>query len=223
MSGPSPTAIPGRRPLTSRDRAWARASAAWLARRGVAPNAISLVSMLGAALAAAGLALWPQVEGWTRAGVLLAVVAGIQLRLLCNLFDGMVAVEGGLRSPVGELYNEVPDRVSDTLILVAAGYGLAGMPYAEALGWAAALLAMLTAYVRAIGAGVGLPGCFHGPMAKQQRMAVLTVACLAGALLCTQPWMPWLLWSALALIAVGAALTTLRRLRAIAAHLRSRA
>ena len=33
---------------------------------------------------------------------------GVLGRLLCNLLDGMVAVEGGKRSKSGELYNDVP-------------------------------------------------------------------------------------------------------------------
>ena len=52
----------------------------------------------------------------------------VQLRLLCNLLDGMVAVEGGRSSPVGALYNEVPDRVADSLLLVALGYAV-GIPW----------------------------------------------------------------------------------------------
>lgn len=47
-------------------------------------------------------------------------IAGIQLRLLCNLFDGMVAIEGGKKSDVGSLYNEFPDRIADSLLIVAA-------------------------------------------------------------------------------------------------------
>src|SRR5438105_2817615 len=39
----------------------------------------------------------------------------IQLRLLCNLLDGMVAIEGGFRSRSGEVFNELPDRVSDVV------------------------------------------------------------------------------------------------------------
>src|SRR5439155_1544730 len=84
--------------------------------------------------------------------------AGIQLRLLCNLLDGMVAIEGGLQSKSGDVFNEVPDRVSDALILLGAGYATApalGLAWAGALGSAAALLAVLTAYVRALGATVG--------------------------------------------------------------------
>jgi phosphatidylglycerophosphate synthase len=210
----------GRRPLKTRGKAWARALAAWLARLRIAPNAISVASIGCAFLAATALVGWPHVEGWCRPALLITAAAGIQLRLLCNMLDGMVAVEGKLRSPTGDLYNEVPDRISDSVILVAAGYALPGLPMAETLGWAAALLAMLTAYVRALGAGLGLPGCFHGPMAKPHRMALLTVTCVVAAALSAQPWSPWLLWGTLVVIAAGTVITSARRLHAIAAHLR---
>ena len=40
----------------------------------------------------------------------------VQCRLLCNLFDGMVAVEGGKRSPNGDLYNDMPDRFDEDTV-----------------------------------------------------------------------------------------------------------
>ena len=64
--------------------------------------------------------------------------------------------------------------MSDTLIFVGLGLGLG----APALGWAAAAMAILTAYVRELGRATGLPADFSGPMAKPQRMAVLTGAAL---------------------------------------------
>ena len=53
----------------------------------------------------------------------------IQLRLIANLLDGLVAVEGGKRTPTGELYNEAPDRIADTAVLVGAGYAVGGSPW----------------------------------------------------------------------------------------------
>ena len=100
----------------------------------------------------------------------LAAAACVQLRLICNLLDGMVAIEGGRKSKVGAIYNEFPDRIADTLFLVPLGYA-AGVPW---LGWACALLAALTAYVRVFGGSLGLVQDFSGIMAKQRRMAALT-------------------------------------------------
>src|SRR5688500_916159 len=111
-----------RRPLRSRQTRWASGVAGWLTRRGVRPNQISLASVGFAALAAVCLILSRWAGPPAGAALLLAGAAFIQLRLLCNLFDGMVAVEGGMATKSGGLFNDLPDRVSDPLILIAAGY-----------------------------------------------------------------------------------------------------
>ncbi|HVT33561.1 MAG TPA: CDP-alcohol phosphatidyltransferase family protein, partial [Rhodanobacteraceae bacterium] len=154
-----------RRPLASRDTRWARGIASALARSSITPNQISVLSIAFAAFGAAAL-----VDA--RPLALVAAAACVQLRLLCNLLDGMVAIEGGKQSKVGALYNEFPDRIADSVLLVALG-DAAG---ADWLGWLAALLAALTAYVRSTGGALGLPQDFRGPMAKPHRMAMLTAA-----------------------------------------------
>src|SRR5687767_1467213 len=164
--------VADRRPIAARRLGMMRAIAALLARAGVSANAISMFSMLCAT--AAGVALFGtrQVAPDTARLLWLAAAVCVQMRLLCNLFDGMVAIERGTASPVGEIFNEVPDRYSDSVILVGLGYAAGGWPEA---GWAAALAAVLTAYIRAVGKGLGLPSDFRGPMAKQQRMALVTL------------------------------------------------
>src|SRR5262249_45678547 len=114
-----------RRPIAVRSSAWAQRIAGALARTAITPNQISVASVLFAVIGAALLVWWP-----TIAGLLLCALC-IQLRLLCNLLDGMVAVEGGKGSPLGRIYNEFPDRLTDTLFIAATGYA-AGAPW---LGW----------------------------------------------------------------------------------------
>jgi len=201
-----------RRPLKSRSSGWARALAAALARTRITPNQISVASVVFAALAA-GLLAWCAAP-WALLGCALC----IQLRLVCNLLDGMVAVEGGKASSVGALYNELPDRLADSVLLVAAGYA-AQLPW---LGWCAALLAVATAYIRALGGALGLAQDFRGPMAKQQRMAVLTGACVLGAVEGYLWHSQYALRAALWLIAAGTLLTCLTRTRAIAQALTAR-
>ncbi len=178
-----------RRPLRTRSAAWAQKLAAYLASTRITPNQISIASMGFAALAGGAFylgGLW-----------LLAAALAIQLRLLCNLLDGMVAVEGGKSTPDGPFWNEAPDRVSDILIITGLGYGI-GEP---SLGWAAAALAILTAYIRELGG----TGDFSGPMAKPHRMALLTAAALLAAFGLD------LLKIALWVLVIGTALTVLRR------------
>jgi phosphatidylglycerophosphate synthase len=195
-----------RRPLKSRDTAWAAGLARWLAKAGVRPNQISLASVVAAGAAALCL-LRPSY---------LAAAALIQLRLLCNLMDGMVAVEGGLRSKSGEIYNDLPDRISDALILVAAGYSISWPGYARELGWTAALLAIMTAYVRTLGGAAGLPQDFGGPMAKPQRMAVMTGACLLSL------FDPRSMAMALVVVVGGSLWTAMLRVRRIVRELEGR-
>jgi len=199
-----------RRPIAARGSAWAQRFAGVLARSAITPNQISVASVFFAAIGAALLCWWPIATG------LVLCAACVQLRLVCNLLDGMVAMEGGKASAAGKIYNEFPDRVADSLLIVALGYAC-GLPW---LGWLGALLAALTAYIRVFGGSLGFAQDFRGPFAKQQRMAVLTVACIAGA--AESYWHPqrYALLVAAVLIAVGALLTCMTRTRAIARQLR---
>jgi phosphatidylglycerophosphate synthase len=223
----------GRRPLKSRDIPFFKWLATRLAAAGVSPNAISFVSIIFGVLAGLtlakttmfdwdGLPLFPHITRW----FWLAVAVLIQLRLLANMLDGMVAVEGGGGGPTGDLWNEAPDRISDAAMLIGAGFASGSHPY---LGFGAALMAVFVAYLRALGASVGAGQCFLGPQAKPHRMAVLTVACLLSAI-----WpapretfgdtaaLPTFIELALWIVILGGAITAWRRLAFIARFLRSR-
>lgn len=206
-----------RRPLASRDSGWARMIARRLSKASVTPNQISMASMAMAAVAA--IAFWQAgvATGGARMALLLVAALFCQFRLLCNLFDGMVAIEGGKQAPDGPFWNEFPDRVADILILVGAGYG-AGVP---TLGWAAAAFAVLTAYTRELGRNCGLPADFSGPMAKQHRMAVITAAAVLSLLEPLWSGHNQVLVGALWLIALGAAITACRRAANIVSRLRA--
>lgn len=218
-----------RRPLKVRSSRVAQSFAHWLSKRRVTPNQISIMSVVFALLAAACLFALPHLdEAYVGGNVSIATcilslmaAAFIQARLLCNLFDGMVAVEGGKGTPAGELYNDIPDRLSDPIILIAAGYSTEVVSWAPVLGWAAALAAVGTAYVRTLAASLGAPVDFGGPMAKQHRMACMTLACVVTA---ATPWVSPLRWGmviALAVILVGSMCTSARRARAASMALQS--
>ncbi|TCO81942.1 phosphatidylglycerophosphate synthase [Plasticicumulans lactativorans] len=202
-----------RRPIRSRDTRWAHACARWLCARGATPNGISLAGLGCAALAALCLAGAFRVGPAAGAALLLLAALALPARLLCNLFDGMVAIEGGRAGKAGDVYNDLPDRISDALVLVGTGYGLSAWPWAAELGWAAALAAVFTAYVRVLGGACGLTQRFTGPLAKSQRMAVLSVAALvaAGARAADAGWAQGVLALALAVILLGSVATVVRR------------
>jgi len=197
-----------RRPIKARDSRWAASVARWLARVGFRPNGISVLSAVFAGLAGAALAGTSHVGVGGQIALFLLAAAGIQLRLLCNLFDGMVAVEGGFRTKSGEIYNELPDRFADVFTFVGAGYAAGSEPV---LGWAAAVAAVTTAYVRALGASAGAGQHFIGPMAKQQRMALTTLACVVMAGMVAFGGRFSLLPAALWIVIVGSLVTVVRR------------
>lgn len=212
-----------RRPIKSRDWRISQAAAHWLADRNVSPNAISVAGMLcclAAGAALVGTALFPELARlfW------LAAAGLVVLRLTANMLDGMVAIASGKTSAVGELYNEVPDRVSDAATLIGAGYAVGGDPV---LGFWAACAALFTAYVRTIGKVAGAPQEFCGPMAKQQRMAVIIIVALYAGLT-PAAWQP--LWGGehrlglcalgLVVILAGSVITSIRRLMRIVRVLR---
>jgi phosphatidylglycerophosphate synthase len=212
--------ISGRRPLRSRDSRWAARLSRGMLSIGLRPNQVSVLSTVCAAGAAIALVWIGRGEPREWLWALLAAV-GIQLRLVCNLMDGMLAVEGGLKTPNGDLYNEFPDRLSDPLILAALGYS-GGDETCRLLGWLCAVGALLAAAVRLHGASLTGRHDFGGPMAKPQRMAVATAACLllAGLDLAGKslPVLPWIL----AVMAAGIAVTVMRRLVRLSRSLHGR-
>src|SRR5699024_249937 len=192
-----------RRNIPQRSSSWAAKSADVLYRLRLTPNQISVISALFALAGAAGLVLSAGASSGARFGWLVLVALCIPLRLLCNMLDGMLAVEKGMRSPTGDLFNEFPDRDADFLLIAAAGYATAHVAVASWVtsgdlnsvaspllivdvgllsGWLAAVLAVLTAYVRTLGAANGVKNFFDGPLAKPARMWVLVLASLVSML-----------------------------------------
>jgi phosphatidylglycerophosphate synthase len=206
-----------RRPLNARSWNIIQFSAKWLSRRKVTPNQISLASIIFAALS--GLCLIYLPEAGTSATWLLSFMAAFSIlcRALCNVFDGLVAIEGGKKTRSGELFNDMPDRIADTLILVSAGYAATIVDWAPVAGWCASLLAVMTAYVRTLARSIGAPSNFQGPMSKVGRMALIFTACILTPL--EQNFWPQgtMLLAALILIITGCILTIWNR--ALAAHL----
>jgi len=219
---PQPERAPPRRPLATRQKAWAQALARTLTRAGLSPNSISLAGLVFGVCA--GIALWytGRAGGALRVVLLLGSAALIQLRLLCNMLDGMVAIEGGRKTAYGEIFNDVPDRFADLAILVGAGYSLTAFPWGRELGWLAGTLAVLTAYIRLLGGSMGVPQYFLGPMAKPHRMATMTVACVLSTLEPLAGWRGQIIAFALALIIAGAIVTFIRRTRRIVADVSAR-
>jgi phosphatidylglycerophosphate synthase len=201
-----------RRPIATRNAAWAQAFARWLASTSVTPNQISIASIVAAAIAGGAFWISAYASPGVRIALLIVAALGCQVRLICNLLDGLVAIESGKRAADGAFWNEFPDRISDIFIIVGLGLG-AGAP---TLAWAAASLAVLTAYTRELGQNCGAPADFSGPMAKPHRMALVTIASLGAIAEQMMGGGVMILTAALWILAVGAAITTaLRAIRIV--------
>lgn len=212
-----------RRPIETRNAGWAKRTASWLARHNVSPNTISVFSIFFSLLSF--LAFYLDYESspfnaddsirCSHYIFMVLAIVGIQGRLIMNLLDGMVAVEHNKKSVVGGLYNEVPDRISDTLTLLGVGYFVKDLPYGMDLAYLAIILSVATAYIRTLGASLNVGHFFTGPMAKQHRMALVCVGCVVGMF-----YMP-VFYYVLALMNVGLVITCWRRLSKIVTALKS--
>ena len=216
-----PSAIPAgpRRPVPARELRLSKMAARWLASCGVGANMISVAGCVFALSAGAIFVVMPS-EPRAAAWLWLLAALLVQLRLLANMLDGMVAIEAQSVTKHGELYNELPDRLSDMAVLIGLGYAPGGDVL---LGYAAALAAVLTAYVRAAGTAIGAPPVYCGPMAKPHRMHAVTFMAVLCAAVAFLGWNDEAVLGSLGIpalglliIALGAALTCLRRVIRIA-------
>jgi phosphatidylglycerophosphate synthase len=203
--------VNGRRYLKFREFVFVQTIAQHLSRRRITPNQISIASIFFAALGSICFLQLPYTGSAGKGLLPILAAVFIQCRLLCNLFDGMIAIEGGKKTHSGELFNDMPDRISDALLIVSAGYAISIISWGDTLGWCAALLAVMTAYVRTLAASLGAPVNFQGPMAKQHRMALLTAACLITALENSFAGQSYALLAAMIIMILGCFITLYRR------------
>jgi len=213
-----------RRPLQLRSWRWLQALATWMTGAGISPNAISVVSIFIALACAMVLSATAYVDAGNRA-LWAAAVLLMLLRVLANTLDGMVAVEHGKATRVGLLYNEVPDRIADAMILIGAGYAYSGD---VTLGYLAACIALFVAYVRTLAKNAGAPSDFRGVMNKRGRVLTLLAVSVYMAAAPTAwqfAWGPDDQWGvaalALLIICAGGVYTAAWRLKIAGRYLRT--
>ncbi len=184
-----------------------------MANTGFTANGVSVLG-IGIAIIGAVAAAWScrlQSHPLVSASLLVAGAICVQLRLVCNMIDGMIAMENGLKTKLGDLFNEFPDRIEDPVLLLGAGYA-SGSDLGVTLAWTAALFSVATAYVRQLGAALGCGQDFCGPLAKPQRMFFLTLTLLISAAMVATGGSRLALVYGLGFIATGTGVTVVRRL-----------
>jgi phosphatidylglycerophosphate synthase len=169
--------------------------AGWLVRRGAHPDLVTLSAVPVAIVGGFSLAASPQAP-WLL--LLVPVLAAIRLGL--NLLDGMVARQSGRAHPMGEMWNELGDRVADASFIGGLAWVPAVGPF---LGSAAVVAALLASYVGITSRAAGARRQYGGVMSKPGRMATLAIA---APLAFFTGWDGWLTIAA-GVIAVGAVVT----------------
>lgn len=207
-------ASPARRPIANLFRSTATVAVAACQRHCISPNTVSALSIVAAT--GAGMAL---LASGDRPWLLLLAVPLVLLRLWLNMLDGMVALASDQQTATGELWNELPDRLSDLMILLGAAHSGWCAPL---LGYWAATVAVLVAYVGTFGQAVGVGRRFEGWMSKPWRMVAVAVGLLA-TFCWPEGWMAVArpLDVAFGLIVLGGLDTIRRRIRHIVFALRA--
>jgi phosphatidylglycerophosphate synthase len=165
------------------------------------PDLLSALAVLVAGIGGACLAL-----AQVAAALLLAVPFLAALRLALNVLDGAVARRLAVSRPMGEMWNELGDRMCDVLFIG----GLVFHPAVDArLVLAAVVAALLASYAGITARAAGGSRQYTGLMSKPGRMVVLAVA--APLAFITGDHRLWLN-GALVVIALGGLLTLVQRL-----------
>lgn len=177
-----------------------------LVRHRVSPDwmtygAVGVAALMGAGIlfAAAGGTRW----------LLVVVAAGVPVRLAMNALDGQVSRALGVADPMGEVKNELSDRLADMLIVGALVFAVPRVPLSLSVG--ALVVTFLTPYLGILSKAVTGVRDYSGFMGKPDRMTAVAAGCVLVAL---TGWWGWMT-TALAVVFVGGLVTMALRLRAI--------
>ena len=170
-----------------------------LARRGVAPDAVTLSAIPVGLVAGACILASSSVPP-----LLLVVPVLAAVRLILNLIDGALARRTGRTHARGEVYNEVGDRVTDLLFLVPVAFVPGADRTTVLLG---ALGAVLASFIGLTTRAAGGERIYRGILSKPGRMVLVGGFAVAAFALGPSTWGPFG-----PLLLLGTALTAVERL-----------
>ena len=181
--------------------------ARWLVRHRVAPDAVTWSAIPVGMAGGACLAFSASVPV-----LLLLVPLAAALRLGLNLLDGMVARESGITHPLGELWNELGDRLAD----IAFIGGLALHPAVDPrLALGAVIAALVASYAGITARAAGGRRQYGGIMSKPGRMATLAVSAPLTFVVGDPVWLTLAAW----VILIGGIMTAATRIAAASREL----
>ncbi|WP_108682637.1 CDP-alcohol phosphatidyltransferase family protein [Methyloceanibacter sp. wino2] len=178
--------------LKPRFQALLRPIAARLVNGGATANGVTLAALILSVAQGAAIALWPEAR-WP----LLLLPITLLVRMALNAIDGIMAKEHGQKTPVGALFNELSDVVSD-----AALY----LPFALIAGVNAPLVVLVVVasviaeMAGVLGTFIGASRRYDGPFGKSDRaFGFGALAVLLGIGLAPGLWTTFVLAAMLAL------------------------
>lgn len=181
--------------------------AAFLLRRGVSPDAVTLIGTAG--VVAGALVFFPRGEFFWG-------TITITLFVFSDLVDGNMARQAGTSSRWGAFLDSTLDRVADAAIFGGLALWYAGTGNDNAL-CAVAIFCLasgqVVSYTKARGESIGLPVAVNGLIERAERLVISLVAAgLSGLQTFGVPsWIGVLLPIALWIVAAGSLVTLIQR------------
>lgn len=133
----------------------------YLIKKGVTPNIVTFMALLGSFLVALFLFILKE-----RAWILLILPIWLFIRMALNAIDGMMARQFNLSSRLGAILNEAGDILSDIFLYLSL---IVFYPSALWAMYLFVLLATLTEFCGVLGQALGGARCYDGPMGKSDR------------------------------------------------------
>ncbi|MEU3403928.1 MULTISPECIES: phosphatidylinositol phosphate synthase [unclassified Streptomyces] len=181
--------------------------AAFLLRRGVSPDAVTLIGTAG--VVAGALVFFPRGEFFWG-------TITITLFVFSDLVDGNMARQAGVSSRWGAFLDSTLDRVADAAIFGGLALWYAGSGNDNAL-CAVAIFCLasgqVVSYTKARGEAIGLPVAVNGLVERAERLVISLVAAgVSGLQIFGVPsWIGVLLPIALWVVAAGSLVTLVQR------------
>ncbi|MFJ6796153.1 phosphatidylinositol phosphate synthase [Streptomyces sp. NPDC091268] len=181
--------------------------AAFLLRRGVSPDAVTLIGTAG--VVAGALVFFPRGEFFWG-------TITITLFVFSDLVDGNMARQAGVSSRWGAFLDSTLDRVADAAIFGGLALWYAGLGDDNVL-CAVAIFCLasgqVVSYTKARGESIGLPVAVNGLIERAERLVISLVAAgLSGLETFGVPsWIGVLLPIALWIVAAGSLVTLIQR------------
>lgn len=148
-----------------------RPIAFFLIKRGVTPNQVTVFTVLLSVLYSISF-VWLHFVGFDVRTFLYTVPFLFFVRMALNAIDGLMAVHGDMKTPLGVFLNEIGDVISDSVLYLAFGvFSFVHQPLLVAF----VFLAILSELAGLVSVSIGAGRRYDGPMGKSDRAVLMGI------------------------------------------------